>query len=193
MLRVKELTCFRIDRALFKPVSFSLNEGEILQVCGPNGSGKTTLMRTLVGLYKNYTGCFSWDLSVPPLYLGHKPAINANLTPRENIKWGFEVIHQSIGDADIDKVIYEIGLADSANIRCSDLSLGQKKRVALAPFCRGQNPLWVMDEPFSGLDEIGINLLDELFQKRSASGGLIIFSSHQEIPAGLEVKKLELR
>ena len=111
----------------------------------------------------------------------------------EALKWGFEVIHQPIGGADIDKVIYEIGLADSANIRCSDLSLGQKKRVAIAPFCRGQNPLWIMDEPFSSLDGIGINLLYELFQKRSASGGLIIFSSHQEIPAGLEVKKLELR
>ena len=193
MLRVKELTCFRIDRALFKPVSFSLNEGEILQVCGPNGIGKTTLMRTLVGLYKNYTGYFSWDLSVRPLYLGHKSAINANLTSRENIKWGIELIHQSIGDADVDKVIYEIGLADSANTLCSDLSFGQKKRVALAPFCRGRNPLWVMDEPFSGLDGIGINLLEELFQKRSASGGFIIFSSHQEIPAGLEVRKLELQ
>ena len=139
MLRVKELTCFRIDRALFKPVSFSLNEGEILQVCGPNGSGKTTLMRTLVGLYKNYTGCFSWDLSVPPLYLGHKPAINANLTPRENIKWGFEVIHQSIGDADIDKVICEIGLADSANPLFRPFSR-TKKASSLSAFLSRTKP-----------------------------------------------------
>ncbi|OUW38808.1 MAG: heme ABC transporter ATP-binding protein CcmA, partial [Gammaproteobacteria bacterium TMED180] len=62
MLRVKDLICFRGDRALFEAVSFSLNNGDILQVCGPNGSGKTTLMRTLVGLYKSYTGCFDWDL-----------------------------------------------------------------------------------------------------------------------------------
>ena len=193
MLRVKDLTCFRKDRALFESVSFCLNEGEILQVCGSNGSGKTTLMRTLVGLYKNYSGCFDWNLLGPPLYLGHKPAINANLTPYENIKWVFEVNHPYIENADIERVIRKVGLADSANTRCSDLSFGQKKRVALAPFCLGKNLLWVMDEPFSGVDGIGINLLEEIFRKCSASGGAIIFSSHQEIPEKLGVKKLELR
>ena len=193
MLRVKDLICFRGDRALFEAVSFSLNSGDILQVCGPNGSGKTTLMRTLVGLYKNYTGCFDWDLPSPPLYLGHRPGINENLTPRENIKWVFELNNQHIKSADIDVAIRQVGLADSAHICCSDLSFGQKKRVALAPFCLGKNSLWIMDEPFSGIDGVGITLIEELFRKRSLLGGSIIFSSHQAIPSGLAVKKLELQ
>ena len=193
MLRVKDLICFRGDRALFEAVSFSLNIGDILQVCGPNGSGKTTLMRTLVGLYKNYTGCFDWDLPSPPLYLGHRPGINENLTPRENIKWVFELNNQHIKSADIEEAIRQVGLAESAHICCSDLSFGQKKRVALAPFCLGKNSLWIMDEPFSGIDGVGITLIEELFRKRSLWGGSIIFSSHQAIPSGLAVKKLELR
>ena len=178
---------------MFEAVSFSLNNGDILQVCGPNGSGKTTLMRTLVGLYKNYTGCFDWDLPSPPLYLGHRPGINENLTPRENIKWVFELNNQHIKAADIDDTIRQVGLAESADICCSDLSFGQKKRVAIAPFCLGKNSLWIMDEPFSGIDGVGITLIEELFRKRSLGGGSIIFSSHQVIPSGLAVKKLELR
>ena len=193
MLRVKDLICFRGDRALFEAVSFSLNNGDILQVCGPNGSGKTTLMRTLVGLYKNYTGCFDWDLPSPPLYLGHRPGINENLTPRENIKWVFELNNQHIKSADIEEAIRQVGLAESAHICCSDLSFGQKKRVALAPFCLGKNSLWIMDEPFSGIDGVGITLIEELFRKRSLWGVSIIFSSHQAIPSGLAVKKLELQ
>ncbi len=193
MLRVKDLTCFRRDRALFEAVSFSLNTGDILQVCGSNGSGKTTLMRTLVGLYKNYTGCFDWDLPNPPLYLGHRPGINENLTPLENIKWVFELNNQHIETADMDEAIRQVGLAENAYTCCSDLSFGQKKRVALAPFCVGKNSLWIMDEPFSGIDGIGVTLIEKLFRKRSLWGGSIIFSSHQAIPSGLAVKKLELR
>ena len=193
MLRVKDLICFRGDRALFEAVSFSLDNGDILQVCGSNGSGKTTFMRTLVGLYKNYTGFFDWDLQSPPLYLGHRPGINENLTPHENIKWVFELNNQHIKGADIDKAVRQVGLAEVAQTCCSDLSFGQKKRVALAPFCLGENSLWIMDEPFSGIDGFGITLIEELFRKRSVWGGSIIFSSHQGIPPGLAVKKLELR
>ena len=107
LLRFSEFTCWRSDEALFKPVNFSVCDGDIVQVVGPNGAGKTTLLRSLCGLYNDYQGELLWrerpwqscfyDFSHTFLYLGHSPGVKKSLTAAENLAW-YTGIHEGACD-----------------------------------------------------------------------------------------------
>jgi len=192
MLEVEDLTCLRKDRALFSELSFSVRKGEILQVVGPNGSGKTTLIRTLVGLYTNFRGEINWNLSAPPLFMGHRRGINDQMTVRENVEWLVSLNDQVFKPSQFTDVMKNLGLAESESVLCSDLSFGQKKKVSIAPFLLSDNLCWLMDEPFSGLDKNGVTLLGKLFGDRMVEGGVIIFSSHQPVSIGGPLRSVVL-
>ena len=95
MLEARELECERGRRTLFKGLSFSLKGSELIRVAGANGSGKTSLLRILCGLLAPTSGEVRWegvsihslkeDYSRNLVYLGHAPAVKAELTARENL------------------------------------------------------------------------------------------------------------
>lgn len=176
LLHVTELQCAREIGALFQPISFLLQAGEILQISGPNGSGKSTLLRCLAGLVQPYSGQVSFreDLGTP-LFIGHKNAIKSSLTPIENLKWLLE----NKSEADFITALERMGLKEQLDKLAGSFSAGQKQRLALTKLVLSSARLWILDEPFTALDAAGIELVQDLMKEHLHRQGSIVLTSHQ--------------
>jgi heme exporter protein A len=181
MLKVTNLRCERDQRLLFDGLAFTAQPGDIIQVVGPNGAGKSTLLKILCGVYDEFEGDVEWDLKDHPLYLGHRPGVNDYLTVAENLVWLAQLHEQTLTQTEIDRILTEVGLRGYADVPCSNLSEGQRKRVSLARFYVFTNRVWILDEPFSAIDTAGITSLETLIQGHADSGGLVLLTSHQPL------------
>lgn len=190
MLETVNLECVRGDRPLFSHLSFMLKPGGLLHVTGANGSGKTTLLRTLCGLTHPQTGEIRWngtairqlgdDYHDQLAYVGHTNGIQGDLTPTENLKVATNLSGVTDG-ADIPATLERLGLAAYQRFPAKILSQGQKRRLALARLMVERKPLWILDEPLSGLDVDSISLMTTILMEHLSQDGLIIITSHQDI------------
>jgi len=174
MLTVRNLCLERYFQAVFDPVSFELNRGELLIVTGPNGAGKTTLIRLLAGLLNPTDGEVENTLDHIS-YLGHEAGIKAELSVRENLAFS-----RSLSDekGDVDAAMSALGIKAIASQAGRTLSAGQRKRTALARLVLSRAPLWLLDEPYTNMDADGIAIVDEMLAEHLATGGACVMSTH---------------
>lgn len=190
MLEAVDLECVRGDRPLFSHLSFSLRPGEMLHVTGINGSGKTTLLRAICGLTHHHAGEIRWNGAATQklgdeyhaqlAYVGHTNGIQGDLTPEENLRVAMN-LSGSAGAEHIGSVLKRLGLAAYHRFPAKILSQGQKRRLALARLVVERKPLWILDEPLSGLDVDSVSLMTTILTEHLAQGGLTIITSHQDI------------
>lgn len=169
-----------------QPISFKVNAGEILQIKGANGSGKTSLIKILCGLVPADSGNVLWqnvdidhnidDYRQQIAYIGHKDGIKADLTPNENLA----VVQALRGNNDIsiDDALKYWQLTD-ASMPCRLLSVGQRRRVALARLSVVRADLWLLDEPLTALDDDGQDILGKRVAEHLDSGGSVVMATHQ--------------
>ena len=192
ILEAKNLQCTRGDRELFTKLSFVLESNQLMMLEGRNGSGKTTLLRTLCGLYLADSGSVLWNgLSIKKqdedfrrelLYLGHLNSIKADLTVIENLRINCLLAGDVVSDDDLMDALDAIGLFAFEDFPTSQLSQGQKRRVALARLLVSKATLWVLDEPFVALDIAAVEDLQSIIAKHVDNGGMVILTTHQEVP-----------
>jgi heme exporter protein A len=192
MLTVSQLTCERDHRYLFEDLSFVVGAGELLQIEGGNGAGKTTLLRILGGLYTDFSGSVSWDLTSQPLYLGHKPGVKDLLSARENLTWLAGLQQAGIDASTVDRALAEVGLRGYEEVLCGAMSEGQRKRVNLARLYLLQAQAWILDEPFSAIDRQGVERLEARMQAHIDTGGVLIVISHQTLSGITPMRSLRL-
>jgi heme exporter protein A len=202
-LEVKNLQCIRGDRELFTDLSFQLESSQLMMLEGQNGSGKTTLLRALCGLYQQDEGEILWDGTPIKkqdedyrrelLYLGHLNGIKADLTVLENLRIN-SALSGGIPSTDVlMEALDTIGLYAFEDFPTSQLSQGQKRRVALARLLISKAKLWILDEPFVALDIAAVELLQSIIAKHIENGGMVILTTHQEVPlTSGEIKRLSL-
>jgi len=162
--------------------------GQLVHVAGPNGAGKTTLLRVLAGLLRAERGEVSWQgepiaanfatYAGTFCFLGHSDALKADFSARENL--AYEVgLRRPVTAAGIDDVLSRVGLGACREQRASTLSAGQQRRLAMARVMLTAAPLWILDEPFTNLDHVGVLLLSGVIAEHLDGGGAAIIAAHQ--------------
>lgn len=200
-LRVHELACTRGDRLLFKGVSFSLKEGEMLLVQGGNGQGKTSLLRLLTGLARPEDGEVRWrgenirqnreGFHAEMIYLGHANGVKDDLNPVENLRFSEGLQGRAFERDRAIGILERLGLSRCLDLPCRVLSFGQRRRVALSALLLADATLWILDEPLTGLDVHAVALMEGLIRDHLTGGGMVVATTHQALNLeGVKVQRL---
>ena len=188
MLQLVDLTKRYGDVVALDGAGFTVERGRILGFLGPNGAGKTTAMRVVFGLVRPDSGSVSWNGdAVGPaerLRFGYMPE-ERGLYPKMKIR--DQLVHFSrlsgLGKHEAAEAVHDwlgvLGLADRGSARLEDLSHGNQQRVQLAAALAPNPELLILDEPFAGLDPLGVGSLTGTLRKLASGGVTIVFSSHQ--------------
>lgn len=167
MLTVDSVSHEINNRSILSGISFTLSSGELLHLQGPNGAGKSTLLRIIAGLTLPTSGKISQMNDIA--YLGHKNAVKALLTVKEQLP------------AACENIIINMGLTKMLNSFSRVLSAGQKQRVALARVFSSNRKTWLLDEPFTSLDSATKTVVMQYIREHLNVGGMVVMSSHENI------------
>jgi len=187
-LSARDIQVWRGDRHVLRGVSVDVAAGQVVHIAGSNGAGKTTLLRVLAGLLSAEQGGVSWQdrpimanfesYAATLAYLGHSDALKADFSARENL--AHEVgLRRPVTAAEIDDALTRVGLASCRDLPARVLSAGQRRRLAMARVMLIAAPLWILDEPFTNLDHVGVLLLSGVIAEHVDGGGAAIIAAHQ--------------
>ena len=171
-----DLACRRGDRILFRKLSLDIGPGEAVHITGANGAGKTTLIRTLAGLSAPYAGEAYCD--GPVGLLDERTGLDPELTLGRALAF-WEGVD---GCTSPEGALRTLDLERLLEVPVRYLSTGQRKRAALATLLNRAVPIWLLDEPLSGLDVAAIDKVIALIKLHIGGGGLALIASHQEVP-----------
>jgi len=173
-------------------VSFDLARGEIVSIIGPNGAGKTTLFNLLTGQLKPTTGEVRLDGTVlnalPPdrrarMGLGRtfqiaKPLLT--LTALENAMVGSFMHHRRLADAEdkAHRMLREVGLDARADVRASQLTLSERRRLEVARALALEPSLILLDEVMAGLNQTEVQDLIDLVRRLNGGGLTFLIIEH---------------
>ncbi|MGA9595388.1 MAG: ATP-binding cassette domain-containing protein [Acidimicrobiia bacterium] len=169
-------------------LSFGAQPGRIVGFLGPNGAGKTTAMRCVFGLVTPDSGSVTWNnkaIDEPTrLTFGYMPE-ERGLYPK--MKIGDQITHfarlSGLAAKDArgaaERWLRDLDLGDRLDSKLEELSHGNQQRVQLAAALVHDPVVAVLDEPFAGLDPIGVDTMADVLRHLSAKGTGIVFSSHQ--------------
>ena len=187
---IKNISCIRGNKLLFKNLNFKINNKELLVIKGANGSGKTTLLKILSGLLKPISGSIIINKKNINIlkdeyfkyfeYIGHENAIKTALTVRENLNFYLK-IKRNLTTKNFEKAIKIFNLKDLLDIKVENLSSGEKRRVALSRLILSNSKIWFLDEPTNGLDKINTVNFFKILKQHLQLNGLAIVASHDDV------------
>jgi heme exporter protein A len=190
-LAARDLACARGPATLFRGVSFEVAAGEWVAVRGPNGSGKTTLLRCVVGLTQPEQGAVLWDgapvgaqralYHASLLYAGHLPGLKDDFDAEENLRGALRLRGVAVPEAALAAALADVGLERRRRLPARRLSAGQRRRIGLARLILDPARLWVLDEPFTALDDAGERMFERLLERHLATGGLALIATHHDL------------
>jgi ABC-2 type transport system ATP-binding protein len=176
------------DVVALQELSFSVEAGQLFGFVGANGAGKTTAMRIVVGLERADAGEVRWQGdSVARLArrrFGYLPE-ERGLYPNMQARWQLTYLARlrGVGRAAArraaDDWLQRLGLAERGDEPVQQLSLGNQQRVQLAAAMVHDPDVLLLDEPFAGLDPMGVDALSEVLVAVAGEGVAVVFSSHQ--------------
>jgi ABC-2 type transport system ATP-binding protein len=168
--------------------SMRVRPGRLVGLLGPNGAGKTTLMRAVLGLVDPDGGSLRWDgheiTAELRRRIGYMPE-ERGLYPAMPV--GEQVVHfarlsglaPAAAHRSAVETLRRVGLGEQADRRVEQLSHGNQQRAQLAVALVHAPDLLVLDEPFAGLDPLGVDDLAALLRGLAAEGRTVVLSSHQ--------------
>jgi len=180
ILNLKGISVEKNDVCILEDINLEIKQGDFLNIYGSNGAGKTTLLKLLSGLTEPTAGEIKFnndDFMDKVFILGHKNGIKLNLTVLENLQF----ISNNQDIKKIKSVIEKYELTSKTNTLAKYLSHGQQKRVALMKAMINDYDVWLLDEPYSGLDQAGEKILDNILVDHIKNCGVVVITNHKEI------------
>ena len=180
ILNLKGISVEKNDVCILEDINLEIKQGDFLNIYGSNGAGKTTLLKLLSGLTEPTAGEIKFnndDFMDKVFILGHKNGIKLNLTVLENLQF----ISNNQDIKKIKSIIEKYELTSKMNILTKYLSHGQQKRVALMKAMINDYDIWLLDEPYSGLDQAGEEILDKILINHIKNSGAVVITNHKEI------------
>ena len=182
---------------VLRDVDLDVGRGEIVAVLGPNGAGKSTLLRLLACISRANAGrlslfgadCHPGRPTVDVLarigFLGHEPLLYEDLSPRQNLEFFARLYRQrgttnarADATARATESLARVGLAHAMERPTRALSRGMLQRLAIARATQHEPELLLLDEPFTALDEGGIDLLSGEIARLAAAGTSVVMVTH---------------
>jgi ABC-2 type transport system ATP-binding protein len=188
VLEVREVTKRYDGRAVVDRVSFEVAPGEIFALLGPNGAGKTTLIRMITDILRPDAGQVllegrpvTSDARQAIAYLPEERGLYRRSKVVEVLAYYGELKDMRPRDAReaARRLLDRIGLDEWADKQVQALSKGMQQKVQLCTALIGSPRLLILDEPFTGLDPINIQLFEEILSERRAEGTTVLLSTHQ--------------
>jgi len=176
------------DVVALDDVSFSVAEGEMVGFVGPNGAGKTTAMRIAVGVLQQDAGEVRWrgrpvNLEIRRRfgYMPEERGLYPKMRVLDQLVYLARLHGLDAGDArsQAERTATLLGVGDRATDRTETLSLGNQQRVQLSAALVHRPEVLILDEPFSGLDPVGVDVLSGVLRAQAVEGVPVVFSSHQ--------------
>ena len=162
-------------------VDFALRPGEFVSIVGPSGCGKSTLLRIMAGLVAPSTGRCTRPEGVATAFVFQEAALLPWRTAQDNVKLPLEVVGYPAAERDARclDLLRSVGLEKFRHAYPNELSGGMKQRVAIVRALSWNPPILLMDEPFSALDELTKNQLqDDLLGIWGRERKTILFVTH---------------
>lgn len=176
------------DTIALDSLSFDVNPGELFGFVGSNGAGKTTTMRITLGVLSADSGRVLLggkpvDLDVRRTigYMPEERGLYPKMKVGPQLAYLAELHGLSSSDAKsaVQRWTDRLGISERLNDTVDALSLGNQQRVQLAAALVHDPAVLVLDEPFSGLDPIAVDVMSDVLREKAAAGVPVIFSSHQ--------------
>ncbi|MFO3719949.1 ABC transporter ATP-binding protein [Staphylococcus felis] len=176
------------DFEAVKQISFELEKGRMLGFLGRNGAGKTTTFRMILGLIEPSEGSITFEgKSINATlynhigYLPEERGLHPKLTVIEELKYlaTLKGVPASSLDATIERWLKRFKIVENRDKKIESLSKGNQQKVQLLASIIHEPELIILDEPFSGLDPVNVELLKEAIVELNQKGSTIIFSSHR--------------
>lgn len=174
-LSLDNVAVVRGNRMVLRGLSVTARAGDIIWIRGANGCGKSTLLRLVAGLLTMTSGEVSAEGRIA--LADENLALDANLTVDAALHFWAEMDGASADER--DAALSDMDLQGLANIPVRFLSTGQRKRASIARVLASKADIWLLDEPYNGLDSASCARLDQAITARAASGGIVLVAAHQ--------------
>jgi heme exporter protein A len=195
MIEVRGLTKHFGRFSALRGLDLTIGAGEFIALFGRNGAGKTTLLRILAGLSHPSSGKvdFPREAGIAPLYwrgrigyLSHNTSLYIDLTALENLRFYAQLMDMPSDDDSLFRRIREVGLAGREREPVRNYSRGMQQRLAIARAFLHNPDVLLLDEPFTGLDQAGSEILKGYVSDAHAKGKTCLMAIH-DAPLGYEM------
>ncbi|MCC2314603.1 ABC transporter ATP-binding protein [Cellulomonas xiejunii] len=176
------------DRLVLDDVSFTVGRGRLTGFVGGNGAGKTTAMRIILGVLAAHAGTVTVDgtpvAGVQRARFGYMPE-ERGLYPKMQLVEHLTYLARLHGfdkqgaTQRAEALVERLGLASRAKDPVENLSLGNQQRAQVAAALVHDPEILILDEPFSGLDPMAVEVVQGVLAERAEQGAPVLFSSHQ--------------
>lgn len=175
LVNLQNIAVIRGNRLVLREFSLEAGAGDVVWIRGANGSGKSTLLRLVAGLLPKASGQISLEGTVA--LADENTALDHNLTVESSLS--FWAAMDSAAPVNREKALVSMDLVGLADVPVRYLSTGQRKRANLARLIASNAPIWLLDEPYNGLDSANAARLDAVLLKHVSNGGIALVAAHQ--------------
>jgi heme exporter protein A len=174
-ISLDNIAIMRGNRLVLQRFSMRANAGDILWIRGANGCGKSTLLRVIAGLLPVTAGQVSIEGGIA--LADENCGLDVNQTLEKAL--GFWASLDGAKAEIRGAALQAMDLTGLVDVPVRYLSSGQRRRAALSRVIASGAPIWLLDEPYNGLDSANMTRLDAALLRHAAAGGIALVAAHQ--------------